>query len=72
MGVGINVRNILGEWLRLEVDFRIDLPLSYAPYELPLGGVDPHFHQAAAKAARVHPEGSFKQEDLAGLAVKTL
>lgn len=34
--------------------------------------VGPHLHQAAAEAARIHPEGPFKIKDLAALTVEAL
>ena len=48
------------------------LPLMHCANQLSLGWIGPHFHQAAAKAARVGPQGPLKVEYLLGLAVKAL
>lgn len=48
------------------------LPLSHSANEMFLRCVDTHFHQTAAQAAGVHPQGPFKVKDLAALAVKSL
>ena len=58
-----------GDWTGVRGGY-VCLPLLHCAHELVLGSVSLHFHQAAAQAAGVHPEGPLKMEDLASLGVE--